>query len=294
VERESAHRELRQELLRLLGLDYCLLWEPLGVAKRVAPALDTDQQISLALEGIRRLFKEQLVYFFRCDFDVDDVDRAGADDSSHLSPQTVHALLAAREWARWPPQDAGRIVWFGLTRKGLAALHAQEEEEDVEWLTNCVRHQFDRMDDREIIGSIEARVANKKERQAGKLAELRFEIEASAIDVSCASFRRIEDLDAAWAVIAAGTTSEIFDARWHNERDFVCGLARLASRSTGGWEIAWTDHAGHVLIVAAAEQVGLLVDLFVNSAFKREGRRFLVGPDGRMGVRPSALATDPG
>jgi hypothetical protein len=287
VESESAHLELRRELLRSLGFEYCLLWEPLGVAKRVAPLLDSDQQVSLALEGIQRLFEEQLVYFFRCD-DVDDVDRVAADDSSHLSPQTVHALLAAREWAQWPPRGAGRIVWFGLTRKGLTALLAQEEEEDVDWLTTCVRHQFDCMDDRAIIGSIEARVANEEERQAGKLAELRFEIEASAIEVSCASFRRIEDLDAAWAARAAGTTSEIFDARWHNERDFVCGLARLASQSAAGWEIAWTDHAGHVLIVAAAEQADPLVALFVNSAFKREGRRFLVGPDGHMGVRPSA------
>jgi hypothetical protein len=62
---------MRRELLRLLAFDYCLLWEPLGVAERIAPRLDTDEQISLAVEGIQRLFDEQLVYLFRCDFDVD-------------------------------------------------------------------------------------------------------------------------------------------------------------------------------------------------------------------------------
>jgi hypothetical protein len=280
-------RETRREILRSLAFDYCLLWEPLGFAETIAPELDADARISLAAESLHSLSDEELVYFFRSE-SVDGIDESASDDSAKLSAEDVRALLATKEWARRPPQGA-QSIWFGLTSKGVAALHAQENAEDVERLANWGRQEFDCMDDPEINDSIAIRAASEEERKLGQLAELRFKAGASRIDVVCVNFRRIDDLDAAWASVAAGARKKIFDTRWHNDHEFVCGYAQLVERSTGNWQVAWTHHPHHhVLVVASAATVEPVLDLFANSALEREGRRFLVGLDGRMGIVPTA------
>jgi hypothetical protein len=50
---------------------------------------------------------------------------------------------------------------------------------------------------------------------------------------------------------------------WHNERESVCGNGQLVEQSTGSWQVAWTDHPHHhVLIVASAATVEPLLDPF--------------------------------
>jgi hypothetical protein len=282
-------REMRREILRLLAVDHCLIWEPLGIAETVAPALDEDGRIALAVESLVGLLDEDLIYFFRCD-SVDGTDQAATDDSARLSTEEVRALLAAREWVvRRPPQGVARTVWFELTRKGVDAWDAQKKEEDVEGLENLVKREFDCMVDHETNDSVAIRAASDEERETGELAELTFKTGAAAIDVVCTYFRGIDDLDTAWVSVTAATRNEIFDGRWHNEHEFVCGKARLAEQSTGRWQVAWTNHSDGVLIVASAATAESLVDLFVNSARKHEGRRFLITPEGLMWALPTVL-----
>jgi hypothetical protein len=281
-------REMRREILRSLAVDHCLIWEPLGIAETLAPALDEDGRIALAVESLVRLLDEDLIYFFRCD-SVDGTDQAATDDSARLSTEEVRALLAAREWVRRPPQGVAQTVWFELTRKGVDAWDAQKKEEDVEWLENQVKREFDGVVDRETNDSVAIRAANDEERETGELGELTFKTGATAIDVACTYFRGIDDLDTAWVSVTAGTRNEIFDGRWHNEHAFVCGKARLAEHSTGRWQVAWTNDPGRVLIVASAATAESLVDLFVNSARKHEGRRFLIAPEGLMWALPTAV-----
>lgn len=279
---------MRREILRLLAVDHCLIWEPLDIAERLAPALDEDERIALGVASLVGLLDEDLIYFFRCD-SADGTDQAATDDSARLSTEEVQALLAAREWVRRPPQGVAQTVWFELTRNGVDAWDAQKQEEDVEWLENQVKREFDGMVDQETNDSVAIRAASDEKRETGELAELTFKTGATAIDVVCTYFRGIHDLDTAWASVTAGTRNEIFDGRWHNEHEFVCGKARLAEQPTGRWQVAWTNHPGRVLIVASAATAESLVDLFVNSARKQEGRRFLITSEGLMWALPTAV-----
>jgi len=280
--------EMRREILRSAGLDYCLLRELVHFSENVAPMLVEEKRASLAAESLRELFDQGLVFLFRSP-SVHQMDEAAADETARLSAEEVHAALDAKDWAREPP-GAQETVCFGLTSEGLAGLRTQEAEYDVERLEAWARREFDCL---AVTQAVEVRSASGDARDVGEICALRFTIGSSQIDVVCAYFHGIDYLDAAWERATAGIRSNRFDTRWRNDRDFVCGNAQLAQRSAGGWQLAWTDHAGCILTVASGVAVEPLLDLFVNSSQTQEGKRILVGRDGFDQIAPTSAPSSP-
>jgi hypothetical protein len=133
--------EMRREILRSAGLDYCLLRELVHFSENVAPMLVEEKRASLAAESLRELFDQGLVFLFRSP-SVHQMDEEAADETARLSAEEVHAALDAKDWAREPP-GAQETVCFGLTSEGLAGLRTQEAEYDVERLEAWARREFD-------------------------------------------------------------------------------------------------------------------------------------------------------